>query len=72
MLDLHTVRLVLIPEMQPQWYSIDGIPYKEMWPDDLHWFPLMLNDKRFIGYFKFEGMDKIVEYNLSEVENIPE
>ena len=22
-------------EMKPQWFHIDGIPFKEMWPDDI-------------------------------------
>lgn len=53
--------------MKPQWYPIENIPFKEMWPDDEIWFPYMLEGKKFDGYFKFEGMDTILDYTLSEV-----
>mgnify|MGYP002280288456 FL=1 len=43
-----------------------------MWPDDELWFPLMLRGKSFSGYFKFEGMDTIVDYTLSEVDAVSE
>ena len=65
-------RVGFISEMMPQWYSIASIPYKNMWPDDELWFPLMLRGKSFSGYFKFEGMDTIVDYTLSEVDAVSE
>ncbi len=36
-------------EMRPQWYKESEIPYKSMWPDDVYWFPYMLEQKPFIG-----------------------
>ena len=38
-------------EMKPQWFNVSEIPYKEMWPDDIHWIPLFLADKKFRGRF---------------------
>lgn len=38
-------------EMIPGWFHIDEIPFGEMWPSDLHWFPLFLKDKKFKGRF---------------------
>ncbi|NXJ03301.1 8ODP triphosphatase, partial [Odontophorus gujanensis] len=55
-------------EMQPQWFQLDEVPFKEMWPDDIYWFPLVLQRKLFRGYFKFQGPDTIVEHTLKEVE----
>uniref|UniRef100_A0A8D0BPK8 Oxidized purine nucleoside triphosphate hydrolase n=1 Tax=Salvator merianae TaxID=96440 RepID=A0A8D0BPK8_SALMN len=57
-------------EMRPQWFELDRIPFKTMWPDDHYWFPLLLQKKLFRGYFKFQGQDTILEYTLQEVEKI--
>lgn len=55
-------------EMRPQWFNLDQVPFKNMWPDDIYWFPLLLQKKRFHGYFKFQGQDTILDYTLKEVE----
>lgn len=57
-------------EMKPQWFHIDEIPYKEMWPDDIHWIPLFLSGKKFKGKFFFGESDVILEQELIEVEEI--
>src|SRR5438093_4301902 len=43
------------PEATPFWVSLNAIPYDEMWEDDRHWLPLLLEGKTFCGYFTFEG-----------------
>ena len=59
-------------EMKPKWFHIKEIPLKEMWADDEHWFPLFLADKKFRGKFLFEGekTNRIIKYNLQEVQEI--
>ncbi|XP_071954602.1 oxidized purine nucleoside triphosphate hydrolase-like [Antedon mediterranea] len=57
-------------EMRPRWFHENEIPFSNMWPDDVMWFPLMLSGKKFYGYFKFKGHDDIVEHTISEVENL--
>ncbi|XP_030203473.1 oxidized purine nucleoside triphosphate hydrolase isoform X2 [Gadus morhua] len=57
-------------EMRPQWFDIDKIPFSLMWPDDILWFPLLLQKKKFLGYFKFQGQDKILSHTLDEVEDL--
>lgn len=57
-------------EMKPQWFDIDKIPFSQMWADDVLWFPLMLQRKKFLGYFKFQGHDVILEHKLDEVQEI--
>ncbi len=42
-------------EAAPFWRRIGAIPYEEMWEDDRHWLPGMLEGLRFKGYFTFEG-----------------
>lgn len=61
---------VCVLEMRPQWFDIDKIPYGEMWADDIIWFPLMLQKKKFLGYFKFQGHDVILEQKLKEVAEL--
>ena len=61
---------------KPQWFHIDEIPFKEMWPDDLHWMPLFLKGKKFRGKFlmdKPSGLghtSMIIDSELMEVEEI--
>ncbi|KAM4531438.1 oxidized purine nucleoside triphosphate hydrolase isoform 1-T1 [Odontesthes bonariensis] len=57
-------------EMRPQWFEIDKIPFSQMWPDDIMWFPLMLQKKKFVGYFKFQGHDVILSHTLEEVQEV--
>ncbi len=41
-------------EMRPEWFGLSDIPYAQMWSDDKHWLPLLLNDKLFSGTFHFD------------------
>ncbi len=54
--------------MKPEWYDINNIPFSDMWPDDILWFPSMLKGQKFYGYFTFEGMDNITDYTLKNIE----
>ncbi len=47
-------------EGDPEWVPLDSVPYEEMWADDIHWMPRMLDGEIFCGQFIFEG-DKIVD-----------
>jgi 8-oxo-dGTP pyrophosphatase MutT (NUDIX family) len=51
-------------EMKPQWFEIIDIPFDKMWPDDIHWLPLFLQDKKFEGDFLFADTNTILEHNL--------
>lgn len=57
-------------EMRPQWFPLDQIPFADMWPDDRYWFPLLLQRKRFRGYFLFQGQDTILRYTLREADPV--
>ncbi|KAM6967179.1 oxidized purine nucleoside triphosphate hydrolase [Tautogolabrus adspersus] len=57
-------------EMRPQWFESDKIPFSEMWADDIMWFPLLLQNKKFVGHFKFQGHDVILSHTLEEVEEL--
>jgi 8-oxo-dGTP diphosphatase len=47
--------LIETDEALPLWTEIDAIPYEEMWADDIHWLPGVLNGGTFRGYFHFDN-----------------
>ncbi|CAN0202564.1 oxidized purine nucleoside triphosphate hydrolase [Lethenteron reissneri] len=55
-------------EMRPQWFDLDKVPFSEMWPDDHLWFPMLLKKQKFSGFFRFQGMNTILEHSLEIVE----
>ncbi len=55
-------------EMAPKWFSFDEIPYKEMWPDDIHWMPHILQGKKIEADFLFGEGDTVLEYNIKPLE----
>ncbi len=42
-------------ESYPRWFSLDSIPYNDMWEDDRYWLPLVINGIKFKAKFWFEG-----------------
>ncbi len=42
-------------EAAPFWCAIEAVPYDEMWEDDCHWLPALLEGKTFDGSFHFDG-----------------
>jgi len=57
-------------EMFPKWFNINELPFEQMWPDDKYWFPLFLEGKKFRGKFLFDNSDKILQYELEEIDLI--
>lgn len=50
-----------------EWVGVDRLPYDEMWDDDRHWVPLLLEDRNFSGEFHFdESGEKLLHHSLSE------
>jgi len=48
-----------------RWFTFDEVPYDEMWQDDEHWLPLLLEGKRFSGEFHFdEGGAELLHFDL--------
>lgn len=52
-------------EMMLQWFRVDEIPYDQMWPDDLHWLPAVLQGKKVRATFIFGEEDKIDDYRIT-------
>jgi len=57
--------LIETDEADPIWTDMDKIPYNEMWQDDPHWMPLLLERKQFCGFFVFDG-DKLLSYRMQK------
>ena len=51
----------------PKWFAKSDIPYAQLWPDDRHWFPLLLAGKYFRGEFHFTQGDILQEHAVREV-----
>ena len=50
-------------EAAPLWFDVDAIPFDEMWEDDRHWLPLIVEGRRFSGRWIFDG-DRMLDYIL--------
>ena len=50
-------------EAIPQWIELSAIPYYDMWQDDIHWLPGMLEGKKFRGFFHF-NQDRMLSHHL--------
>lgn len=53
-------------EMRPQWFAETDIPYDDMWSDDIHWLPLLLDGKQFSGTVTLGPHDEIEHIGLHE------
>ena len=51
-------------EMRPQWFALDAIPFKDMWPDDIFWLPKVLNGNLVKASFSFGEKDFILEQSV--------
>jgi mutator protein MutT len=60
-----TGRLKPNEEGEVRWFRIEDIPYEQMWADDIHWLPHLLEGKRVSGTFWFdEKGDNLVRHEL--------
>lgn len=56
-------------EMAPRWFAENEIPYDTMWPDDIHWIPMMLAGKLFKGTVTIED-DVLRQHDIYEVNDL--
>ncbi|MFZ1258666.1 MAG: 8-oxo-dGTP diphosphatase [Candidatus Saccharimonas sp.] len=52
-------------EMAPKWFKITDIPYKDMWPDDQHWLPPVIDGKFVTGTFMFNDKYQLTSHNVT-------
>ena len=51
-------------EMSPKWFSLDGIPYGDMWADDIYWLPEVLKGNFVTAIFHFNEQDRVIDHSL--------
>lgn len=56
-------QLIETDEADPFWIDIEGIPYNQMWEDDLLWLPHVIKGKSISGRFIFNE-DLMLSYEL--------
>lgn len=56
--------LIETDEARPEWFPLTQIPFDRMWPDDQHWFPLLLSGQPFHGRFIFDG-DRMLDHEIT-------
>ena len=54
-------------EMEPFWFAFEDIPYGEMWGDDIHWLPRVLEGKKIKASFLFNEKEEILDYTVEEI-----
>jgi len=51
-----------------KWFDFNEIPFKQMWPDDKFWMPLLFQGKKFEGIFHFDNeLKEILDYKVNVV-----
>ena len=59
-------------EVNPVWFTVDKIPYNQMWGDDKYWLPKVLEGKKIKAEFWFENLfgdrPKMIKHNIRELE----
>ena len=54
-------------EMKPQWFSVDSIPFEQMWQDDVLWLPRVLNGEKLQAHFTFgSDNERVTDYSIVE------
>jgi 8-oxo-dGTP diphosphatase len=54
-----------------QWLKIKNLPYKNMWPDDIYWMPVMLKGKIFdFTFWLDEKGKKVLKYQNKQVVQV--
>jgi len=56
-------------EGELRWFSVDVIPYREMWQDDRAWLPLLLDGKSLVGDFYFtEDYQEFISHEIHRTD----
>lgn len=54
-------------EMEPKWFTLDEIPYDNMWPSDQYILPIFLKDQKFSCEFWFNRDGSIGKFDVKKV-----
>ena len=62
--------VVTTEEIEPYWFDMNAIPYKQMFGDDPYWLPDVLEGKKVYAEFEFDKDFKILNYKVDFVDEI--
>ena len=52
-----------------KWFSIDSLPFDQMWEDDPYWCRSAIEGKRFEGWFYYSGdFEELIDYRMEDRE----
>lgn len=54
-------------EMNPKWFSINDLPFQDMWPDDIFWLPVVVKGNLLKAMFKFGEKDIVLDKQIDIV-----
>lgn len=54
-------------EMAPKWFLQSHLPFSEMWPDDIHWLPKVLQGNIIEAEFRFNKELNLENFSIREV-----
>ena len=57
-------------EMLPAWFSIEHLPWEEMFEDVKYWLPYLLQEKEIEGYFEYDKNCKLLKYVIEEQKQL--
>lgn len=70
---LHQWEGIISPsdEMEPAWFSVENLPYNDMWEADRIWLPMMLSGHQIHGvvYFGEDG-NHVIDYFFEAVDKL--
>ena len=52
-------------EMEPRWFSVAGVPFHQMWPDDRIWMPYFLKNDRIKARFVIDENHNLVSHKIN-------
>jgi 8-oxo-dGTP diphosphatase len=56
-------------EIEPVWFSLDDIPFDEMWHDGAHWLPRILTGEQIQARFVFQEDNETIREVTSQAWN---
>lgn len=54
-------------EMRPKWFSLEDVPYDQMWSADKIWIPLVLEGRKIKAVFEYAKGDKLVNQEITDL-----
>ena len=57
-------------EMKPEWFSLNELPFPDMWPDDIFWLPEVVKGNLLKAMFKFGEKDVMLDKKVEIVNQL--